>query len=178
MEKLLISACLLGCTCRYDGASRPLTPALLEALRHCFLLYPVCQEQAGGLPTPRLPCERQGRATVSNYDGEDVGAAYAKGARAVYTLCCRLGCSVALFKERSPSCGVNFCYDGSFSGRLIQGEGITTHLLRSAGIQVYSEEQIFSFLSARRLTHAVYTPKPKFFERKMNYELNTKQADI
>ena len=98
--KLLVSACLLGTCCRYDGASKahPLSEQLLE--RHT--LVPVCPEQLGGLPTPRPPAERRGDRVVTG-DGSDVTEQYRRGAEEALRLCRQLGCGAAVLKERSPS---------------------------------------------------------------------------
>ena len=115
--RLLISACLLGCRCRYDGASK--THPLAEALARRYELVPVCPEQLGGLPTPRPPAERRGDRVVTRT--EDVTEAYHRGAEEAWRLCSLLDCRAAVLKERSPSCGHGAIYDGTFSGRLTEG---------------------------------------------------------
>ena len=128
--RILISACLLGARCRYDGASK-LQPWISDlAERH--ILVPVCPEQLGGLPTPRPPAERRG----------DVTAQYRRGAEEALRLCRLLGCEAALLKERSPSCGSGMVYDGTFTGVLTAGEGVTAELLRAQGIPVYGESRV------------------------------------
>ena len=139
MKHLLISACLLGASCRYDGQSKPLLQ--LVALSEHFDLVPVCPEQLGGLPTPRTPAERIGSAVVTK-DGRDVTAAYRRGAEQALHLARVCGCTVALLKERSPSCGSGEIYDGTFSGTLTAGDGVTAALLRENGIAVYGESEI------------------------------------
>lgn len=141
--KLLISACFLGLPCRYDGASRPQPWAETLAARH--ELVPVCPEQLGGLPTPRAPSERQGDRVVMN-TGADVTAQYRRGAESALALCRLLGCEAAILKERSPSCGHDHIYDGTFTGTLTAGDGVTTELLRQNGIPVYGESQVADFL--------------------------------
>lgn len=141
MEKLLISACLLGVPCRYDGKSVPLREETLRKLRERFDLLPVCPESDGGLPTPRIPSERQGER-VRNREGEDVTEAYRRGARLALEKAQSEGCTLALLKERSPSCGSSGIYDGSFTARLIPGLGVTAELLLQAGIRVYGESEI------------------------------------
>lgn len=116
--RLLISACLLGCCCRYDGASK--THPLAEALAQRHDLVPVCPEQLGGLSTPRPPAERQGERVVTK-DGRDVTAAYRRGGEEAVCLCRLLGCEAAVLKERSPSCGYGIIHDGTFSGGLTTG---------------------------------------------------------
>ena len=138
MEVLLVSACLMGFDCKYSGGNNALPPETLEALRRSFRLIPVCPETAGGLPTPREPSERRGERVVSR-DGRDVTAAFQKGAALTLRLAERYGAKRALLKCNSPSCGSGFVYDGSFSGTLIPGDGVTAELLKSQGISVVGE---------------------------------------
>ena len=137
--RLLISACLLGEPCRYDGRSKPLPDAVLDRLLREHTLIPVCPEQLGGLPTPRTPSERQGDRVVMR-DGTDVTAAYEKGARLACALAAQTGAEAALLKARSPSCGCGAVYDGAFTGTLIPGDGVTAAALKSLGLPVYTEE--------------------------------------
>lgn len=139
--KLLISACLLGEPCRYDGKSRPLPAATLARLRSQFELIPVCPEVLGGLPTPRVPSELQGERVVTA-DGRDVTAEYTRGAQAALTIAREHGVSAALLKERSPSCGKGEIYDGSFTRTLKTGNGVTAERLLEAGFTVYGESEI------------------------------------
>ena len=141
--KILISACLLGARCRYDGASKEHPEVLKLAERHT--LVPVCPEQLGGLPTPRTPSERQGEF-VRTREGVDVTEAYRRGAEEALRLCRTLGCEAAVLKERSPSCGCGEIYDGTFTGTLTAGDGVTAELLKSCGIPVYGESQIDDLL--------------------------------
>lgn len=145
MEKLLISACLLGERCRYDGASKPLPEEILTLLRARYLLLPVCPERDGGLPIPRIPSERRGERVV-NRAGEDVTAFYRRGAALALQTAREAGCTLALLKERSPSCGSGEIYDGSFTGKRIAGDGVAAELLKSAGITVYGESEISKLL--------------------------------
>jgi len=140
--RILISACLLGVSCRYDGASKP--HPLAEALAKKHTLIPVCPEQLGGLPTPRLPAERQGGQVVAK-DGTDVTAQYRRGAEETLRLCKLFGCKAAVLKERSPSCGRGEIYDGTHSGTLTAGDGVTAQLLAEHGIAVYGESRIEEF---------------------------------
>ena len=140
MERLLVSACLLGFCCKYDGGHNALPPETLARLRERYRLLPVCPETAGGLPIPRTPAERRGGAVVSR-TGADVTAAFARGAETALRLCERKNCRKALLKERSPSCGSAKIYDGSFSGRLIPGSGVSAEALRAAGVAVYGEDE-------------------------------------
>ena len=136
--RILVSACLLGLACRYDGASKPREEVLVLKERH--ELIPVCPEQLGGLPTPRVPAERQGERVVTR-EGGDVTAQYRKGAEEALQLCRLFDCDCAVLKERSPSCGCRGIYDGNFSGNLTEGQGVTAELLTRAGIPVYGESQ-------------------------------------
>ena len=136
--KILVSACLLGVRCRYDGKSKP-HPAV-ERLMERHTLIPVCGEIFGGLPTPRVSAERQGERVVTA-DGRDVTAAYRRGAEEVLRLAERYGCKAAVLKERSPSCGSGRIYDGTFTGTLTDGWGVTAELLRDHGICVIGESE-------------------------------------
>ena len=136
--RILISACLLGCRCRYDGASKP--QPWIAALAERHTLVPVCPEQLGGLSTPRPPAERCGVRVVTRAGG-DVTAQYRRGAEEALRLCRLLGCDTALLKERSPSCGSGAIYDGTFTGTVTAGDGVTAELLRKNGIPVYGETQ-------------------------------------
>ena len=138
MENLLISACLLGVECKYSGGSNALPEETIEKLRTRYRLIPVCPETAGGLPTPRDPSERLGERVVS-YRGADVTAQFKKGAEAALTLARRYGCTTALMKEHSPSCGSGLIYDGSFLGKLVKGDGCAAELLKAAGVSVVGE---------------------------------------
>ena len=115
MEKLLISACLLGVSCRYDGKSKPLSGT--QKLFEKYELIPVCAEIFGGLPTPRVPAEIQGEKVIT-YDGRDVTAEYLKGAEEVLRLGKLFGAKKALLKEKSPSCGSGIIHNGKFDGGL------------------------------------------------------------
>ena len=117
---------------------------MLDALPR-LRLVPVCPEILGGLPTPRTPSERQGERVVSK-TGADVTAAYQKGAEEALRLARLFGCRKALLKERSPSCGRRQIYDGSFSCRLIPGDGVTARLLEQEGIAVFGESQLQQLL--------------------------------
>ncbi len=141
--KILISACLLGVRCRYDGASKahPLVSALTE--RH--MLVPVCPEQLGGLATPRPPAERRDSRVVTE-SGADVTKEYRRGAEETLELCKLLDCQAAVLKERSPSCGRGLVYDGTFTGTLTAGDGVTAALLEKHGIPVYGESQLEELL--------------------------------
>lgn len=152
-EPLLISACLLGIPCRYDGrsvegrfgASSLSVAEALPMLRERYELVPVCPEIYGGLPTPRTPSERVGDR-VRMRDGRDVTAEYSRGADAALALCRTLGIRRALLKAKSPSCGVGRIYDGTFSGTLVEGDGVTAERLRAVGVAVFSEDDLEGLL--------------------------------
>ena len=139
---LLISACLLGTACRYDGKSQPLPEHILTALAQKYILIPVCAETLGGLPTPRVPAEIQADGTVLRRDGVDVTEAYCRGADAVCEYARLTGADTALLKARSPSCGCGKVYDGTFTGTLRTGSGITAQKLLDCGIEVITEEML------------------------------------
>ena len=141
--KILISACLLGIPCRYDGRAK--SQPWAEALAGRHDLVPVCPEQLGGLPTPRDPSERREGRVVMN-TGADVTEQYRRGAEAALRLCRMLGCEAAILKERSPSCGHGTIYDGTFTGTLTDGDGVTAELLLRNGIPVYGESHVAALL--------------------------------
>lgn len=144
MKKLIISACLLGVPCRYDGKSKPISGiAELEKLAE---LLPICPECDGGLPTPRVPAERVGERVI-NREGGDVTEAYQRGAEAALALARRTDCSVALLKAKSPSCGKGTIYDGSFTGSLTAGNGVCAELLLQNGVHVFSEQEIDALIN-------------------------------
>lgn len=143
MKKLLCSACLLGMPCRYDGKSKPIKD--IELLKEKFQLFPICPEVAGGLATPRLPCEIR-KDRVIRKDRKDMTDAYRLGAEKALQLAKDNGITLALLKEKSPSCGVHFRYDGSFQGVLIKDSGITCTLLKENGITVFSENDLKNLL--------------------------------
>lgn len=134
---ILVSACLLGINCRYDGSGEYL-PAL-DKLKEKHCLIPFCPECYGGLPTPRTPAEISG-GRVATKDGEDVTEQYNKGASEALRLAKTLDCKAAILKSRSPSCGFGAIYDGSFSKRLVKGNGIAAELLYKSGINVIADE--------------------------------------
>jgi len=144
---ILVSACLLGIPCRYDGGSNPV-PALQEMAARGRAL-PCCPEVLGGLGVPHPPAEivggggedvLEGRARVVNVEGQDVTEKFLQGAQAALRLALRWGIRQAVLKSHSPSCGSRHIYDGTFCGRLREGQGVTAALLRREGIEVWSEE--------------------------------------
>ena len=138
MNKLLVSACLLGCECRYDGGS--CRDERVIALKDCWELIPICPEQLGGLPTPRNPSERIGCGVYMN-NGADVTDNYIKGAQTALYIAKTLCADAALLKAKSPSCGKGLIYDGTFTGKKIPGNGVTAQLLSENGIRVYTEDE-------------------------------------
>ncbi len=142
MEKLLISACLLGVASRYDGKSiEKISGEELRWLSEKYQLVPFCPEIYGGLPTPRTPSEIVGDEVYMK-DGTRVTQNYKKGAEEALRICRLLGIKRALLKEKSPSCGKGAVYDGSFSGTLREGNGIAAEMLLDAGIEVFSESEL------------------------------------
>lgn len=136
--KILVSACLLGVCCRYDGQAKPHEGVLSLLGRHT--LIPVCPEIYGGLATPRPAAERVGKRVLTAQGG-DVTAQYRRGAEETMRLGRLYGCEAALLKERSPSCGSGVIHNGRFDGELTPGDGVTAALLRANGIAVYGESE-------------------------------------
>ena len=130
---ILVSACLLGCACRYDGQSKP--NPLAQELARRGLAVPACPE----------PSERRGDRVVMN-DGRDVTAEYRRGAEETLRLARLYGCTAAVLKEKSPSCGCGRIYDGTFTGTLTDGDGVTAALLKAHGIPMYGESELEKLL--------------------------------
>ncbi len=135
----LCSACLLGINCRYDGESKP-NEKVIE-LSKKETLIPVCPEQLGGLRTPREASEQKD-GKVFTKTGVEVTTQFKKGAEEVLKTAKRLGIKEAILKQRSPSCGCGQIYNGNFDGTIIEGDGVTTKLLKENGIKVISEEEL------------------------------------
>lgn len=141
----IISGCLCGVNCKYNGKNN-LNLKCLDILKKGQGIL-VCPEQLGGLTTPRKPSELQetsqnilsGNGSILDIQGIDVTEEFLKGAKEVLNIALMANIEKAILKEGSPSCGVNYVYDGSFSGNKIKGEGITTSILRKAGIEVISD---------------------------------------
>ena len=132
---IIVSACLAGYRCRYDGKTVPNEE--IVALMNRGEAIPVCPEMLGGLPCPRIPSERSADGTrVVSRDGGDVTEAFRRGADETLRLARLYGCDRAILKARSPSCGCGLIYDGTFSGTLREGDGVTAALLRENGITV------------------------------------------
>ena len=143
-EKLLISACLLGRNCKYNGGNN-YTPRV-EELKAGFDLVEVCPECLGGLPTPHDPSERVGDKVLSK-TGADVTAAFRRGAEETLAIARREGVKRAVLKERSPSCGCGAIYDGTFTGTVVPGSGVAAELLLSHGVEIFGESGIPALLA-------------------------------
>lgn len=137
LPRLLISACLAGERCRYDGGAN-LVPELRPLAQGGDAL-PVCPECAGGLPCPRTPCERR-EARILGRDGGDYTASFQSGVDWVLRALDLFPIEAAILKARSPSCGVDRIYDGTFSGRLIPGAGLLAQALSAKGVSLSTEE--------------------------------------
>lgn len=143
-EHILVSACLLGSNCRYDGGNNACPE--LKALEEHAVLIPFCAEIYGGLSTPREPSEiREGG--VWSRDGRDVSNEFEKGAQEAVKMAQYFECHAAILKERSPSCGTHQIYDGTFSGTRIPGKGRTAALLEAQGIKLFSEDELRSCIA-------------------------------
>lgn len=152
-KSILVSACLLGEACRYDGKSQACD--VVTALAADYALVPACPEQLGGLPTPRTPSEIQPNGRVIDRDGRDNTEAFQAGARAAVQLARKHECPLAILKSRSPSCGTREIHDGTFTGALIPGEGIAAAALRSAGLEVLDESEAATrFADAREASRS------------------------
>ena len=138
-KNILVSACLLGESCRYDGKSKPCERVM--ALKDTYNLIPICPEVMGGLPTPRVPSEICGERVLMK-DGRDVTENYNRGAQTALEIARQNACTVAILKEKSPSCGSGLIHNGLFDGGLVDGDGITTRLLKNEGIRVLGESEI------------------------------------
>ena len=137
---ILVSACLLGMNCRFDGGNNT-HPQIREMVKSENIL-PVCPEQLGGLPTPRAPAEIQKNKTVFTSRGDNVTPSFIKGGEETLNLARLFGIKKAILKDGSPSCGSTYIYDGTFTGKKIPGMGITTSLLRQNGFDVFSEKDL------------------------------------
>lgn len=145
---ILVSACLLGKKCRYNGESC-FFPELVRELKNRKII-PVCPETAAGLPIPRKPAEIRGgdgravwdgKAKVRLSSGEDVTGLFLAGAAKTWESVATAGVTEAVLKEKSPSCGKNYIYDGSFQKKLRTGSGVFTALIQDKGVTVYSETE-------------------------------------
>ncbi len=163
-ETYLVSSCLLGIPCAYDGEGRGVGELVALAARGRAV--PICPEVAGGLPIPRPTAEivggdgedvLDGRARVVMITGEDVTEAYLLGAECALAAARRYGITTAILKQRSPSCGSTHIYDGTHSGRLVAGRGVTAALLARNGLTVQSESDLDAI---RNTKHALRLTRP------------------
>lgn len=142
-SKILISACLIGENVKYDGGHNALDSGILSKWYDDGILVPLCPEVLGGLDVPRPACEViKGTRTVVGKNGEDVSVAFAKGARESLKIAKEEGVCMAILKARSPSCGKDVIYDGTFTSTKVEDSGITCKLLQESGIPVFSEEEL------------------------------------
>jgi len=139
-QMILVSACLAGFNCRFNRKSHE-NDKVIQLVKD-GLAIPVCPEQLGGLPTPRNPAEITPTQKVLSANNEDFTEAFVRGARETLRICKLYGCQKAILKSRSPSCGSGKIYDGSFTKTVIEGDGITTKLLKENGIEVINESEV------------------------------------
>jgi len=139
LVNILVSACLLGLNCKYSGGNN-ISERIVE-LKNRYNLIPVCPEQLGGLATPRNPAEIS-KGLIFDSQGKDVTEYFKKGARETLALAKLFNCPIAILKSKSPSCGIDRVYDGTFEGRLVPGMGMTAQLLKESGITVMCDEDI------------------------------------
>ena len=151
MQKIMVSACLLGEKVRYDGLIFPGGRTLIDAFEQIADMITFCPEVSGGLTVPRYSAEisgkdgfdvLDGKATVQNINGNDVTLFYLKGAAKALEAAAKNKIKAAILKEKSPSCGKAYIYDGSFAGILKQGKGVTAALFERSGIHLFSEKEI------------------------------------
>ena len=141
MQNVLISACLLGVDCKYNGSNNKLDDEIIHSLKEKYNLIPVCPEIMGGMPTPRNPIEiKDGK--VFDYDGEEFTKEFEKGSEEVLKLAKLYNSSIAILKENSPSCGSNYIYDGTINHQKLKGMGIAAHKLSKENIKLFSEENV------------------------------------
>lgn len=145
----LVSACLLGIECRWDGRSKP-NDILIEKFKRGELI-PVCPEQLGGLSTPRTPAEVvkgsgekviKGKNKVVNKDGIDVTQNFVRGAEEALKIARLVGADEFITADKSPSCGKDQTYNGSFSGKLVRGDGVTAALFKKNGIKTTEVKEL------------------------------------
>lgn len=140
-EKVLISACLAGINCKFNGENNLLDSGVLDEISKKYHLLFVCPEVFGGLSTPREPAEMKGGLVVTK-TAKDVSENFKFGAEICLKIAKLNGCKKAILKARSPSCGSGQIYDGSFTKKLIFGDGVAAKLLKENGILVFSEDEI------------------------------------
>ena len=135
----IVSACLAGIKCRWDGQAKP-CQEVIDLVKQGKAI-PVCPEQLGGLSTPRTPAEQK-EDRVFTKTGEDVTAQFEKGAKEALKIALLTNCDEAIIKSKSPSCGSGKVYDGTFSGKLVDGDGVFAKILKKNNIKVSSENDI------------------------------------
>jgi uncharacterized protein YbbK (DUF523 family) len=135
----IVSACLAGINCRYDGNDN-LCEEVVDLVKR-KLAIPVCPEQLGGLSTPRNPCEILGDRVIDS-EGTDYTEQFMRGVSESLKIAAMCGCTRAILKQRSPSCGYGKIYDGSFTKKLIPGSGVLARALSDKGLTVYTEESL------------------------------------
>ncbi len=138
-EKIIVSACFLSEGYKYSGGSNINQKIIELEEKYEFIL--ICPEVVGGLSVPRLPSEISGKRVVNSI-GEDVTEAFNKGALDALDKAIKNGCKKAILKANSPSCGKGVIYDGTFSGKLIEGNGVAAQLLMENGIEVFTENEL------------------------------------
>ncbi len=158
---IFVSACLLGIPCRYNGNGKPI-PQMVKLLNRDRIMIPFCPETQGGLDIPRPPAEivngdgrmvLEGKAKVINQEGEDCTEPFINGAKAVLQMATVLKPRLIVLKSNSPSCGLGRIYDGSFSGRLKPGNGVTAALLDEAHFELCTETELLTRI--RQMTGTV-----------------------
>jgi len=135
----IVSACLVGINCRYDGKSKP-CKKIIELVKKGKAI-PVCPELLGGLPTPRIPAEIKNNEVITR-NGKNITEIYIKGAEEGLKIAKMVKAKIAILKARSPSCGYGQIYDGSFSNKLVKGNGVFASILESNGIKIKTEENL------------------------------------
>lgn len=152
--KYIVSACLAGERCRYDGNSN--TNDTIKVMVENNLAIPVCPEVLGGLPVPRVRCElrknNNGCPEIKGKDGNDYTEPFTRGALLSLETVKKNGITQAILKSKSPSCGFGLIYDGTFSGKLIEGNGITADLFIKSGIKIFTEQEFEKLQSAVKTT--------------------------
>lgn len=142
-EKVLISACLIGENCRYDGTNKEIKK--LKNLTKYYDLIPICPEVSGGLKIPRYKSEILNDKVI-NEKGKDVSEQFSDGAYWTYCIAVKFKIKLAILKDKSPSCGVYNVYDGTFSNKLVDGSGITARKLKENNIKVINEDEALKLL--------------------------------
>lgn len=164
---ILVSKCLLGVPCRYDGKSVP-SKVCEDGLKK-LLFLPVCPEVLGGLDTPRSPAEIQKNGTIVSKAGQEVTKEFLLGAEKTLEIAKSEQIKVAILKSKSPSCGSCQVYSGDFDGKLIEGFGVTALLLKENNIIVYNEEnapfeklKVYDFLDKHQIPYRIYQHSPVY----------------